>query len=216
MYATFLLSLVCFCLGESLPVILGCKYNLFWSGLSGETQWMLLKIWTQREIWLDPLRRVRSDKSLSDVYYRQRNIETRHTLHLYTVHIFVYINNSLAHKDTSQAFPPMSRFHVDRRTGCSVFSLSFIVRFTPDFTSSRVIRELKLVSCGGSEFVFVLNASLPYHMLATCAETLPRPTWELQLYIIVSIVMRWVSPHNASKTCRTRFYVTINSLQKTE
>lgn len=124
MYATFLLSLVCFCLGESLPVILGCKYNLFWSGLSGETQWMLLKIWTQREIWLDPLRRVRSDKSLSDVYYRQRNIETRHTLHLYTVHIFVYINNSLAHKDTSQVFPPMSRFHVDRRTGCSVFSLS--------------------------------------------------------------------------------------------
>lgn len=63
-------------------------------------------------------------------------------------------------------------------------------RFTPDFTTSRVIRELKLVTCGGSEFLFVLNASLPYHMLAACAETLPRPSWELELYVIVSLVMR--------------------------
>ncbi|XP_034737612.1 transmembrane protein 131 isoform X1 [Etheostoma cragini] len=78
---------------------------------------------------------------------------------------------------------------------CQEFSLKpnaskdLIILFTPDFTSSRVIRELKLVTCGGSEFVFVLNASLPYHMLATCAETLPRPSWELELYIIVSLVM---------------------------
>ncbi|XP_019207024.1 transmembrane protein 131 isoform X4 [Oreochromis niloticus] len=68
-------------------------------------------------------------------------------------------------------------------------SKDLVILFTPDFTSSRVIRELKLVSCGGSEFVFVLNASLPYHMLAACAETLPRPTWELQLYITVSVIM---------------------------
>ncbi|KAF3834748.1 hypothetical protein F7725_027306 [Dissostichus mawsoni] len=67
--------------------------------------------------------------------------------------------------------------------------LPITIRFTPDFTSSRVIRELKLVTCGGSEFVFVLNASLPYHMLATCAETLPRPGWELELYIIVSMFL---------------------------
>lgn len=53
-----------------------------------------------------------------------------------------------------------------------------------------MIRELKLVTCGGSEFVFVLNASLPYHMLAACAESLPRPSWELELYIIVSLIMR--------------------------
>ncbi|XP_010777182.1 transmembrane protein 131-like [Notothenia coriiceps] len=26
-------------------------------------------------------------------------------------------------------------------------------------------------------------------MLATCAETLPRPGWELELYIIVSLIM---------------------------
>lgn len=70
---------------------------------------------------------------------------------------------------------------------------SFSVRFTPDFTSSRVIRELKLVTGGGSEFVFVLNASLPYHMLATCAESLPRPNWELELYIIVCLIMRSAS-----------------------
>ncbi|XP_047192609.1 transmembrane protein 131 isoform X3 [Scophthalmus maximus] len=68
-------------------------------------------------------------------------------------------------------------------------SKDLIILFTPDFTSSRVIRELKLVTCGGSEFVFVLNASLPYHMLAVCAETLPRPSWELELYIIVSLIM---------------------------
>ncbi|XP_072295624.1 transmembrane protein 131 isoform X2 [Eucyclogobius newberryi] len=68
-------------------------------------------------------------------------------------------------------------------------SKDLIILFTPDFTSSRVIRELKLVTFGGSEFVFVLNASLPYHMLATCAATLPRPSWELELYITVSLIM---------------------------
>ncbi|XP_064808917.1 transmembrane protein 131-like [Oncorhynchus masou masou] len=68
-------------------------------------------------------------------------------------------------------------------------SEDLVILFTPDFTSSRVIRELKLVTEGGSEFVFVLNASLPFHMLASCTETLPRPSWELELYVIVSLVM---------------------------
>uniref|UniRef100_A0A673J3T3 Transmembrane protein 131-like n=1 Tax=Sinocyclocheilus rhinocerous TaxID=307959 RepID=A0A673J3T3_9TELE len=68
-------------------------------------------------------------------------------------------------------------------------SKDLVILFTPDFTSSRVIRELKLVTAGGSVFAFVLNASLPYHMLAVCAETLPRPNWELELYIIVSLIM---------------------------
>nr|XP_046247715.1 transmembrane protein 131 [Scatophagus argus] len=71
-------------------------------------------------------------------------------------------------------------------------SKDLIILFTPDFTSSRVIRELKLVTCGGSEFVFVLNASLPYHMLAACAESLPRPSWELELYVIVSLIMSFM------------------------
>ncbi|KAJ8253061.1 hypothetical protein GJAV_G00208690 [Gymnothorax javanicus] len=68
-------------------------------------------------------------------------------------------------------------------------SKDIVILFTPDFTASRVIRELKLVTAGGSEFVFMLNASLPYHMLATCAEALPRPSWELELYIIISLIM---------------------------
>ncbi|NWI99611.1 TM131 protein, partial [Crypturellus undulatus] len=78
---------------------------------------------------------------------------------------------------------------------CQEFALSanaskdIVILFTPDFTASRVIRELKFITAGGSEFVFVLNASLPYHMLATCAEALPRPNWELALYIIISGIM---------------------------
>ncbi|KAH0504002.1 Transmembrane protein 131 [Microtus ochrogaster] len=78
---------------------------------------------------------------------------------------------------------------------CQEFALSantsrdIIILFTPDFTASRVIRELKFITTSGSEFVFVLNASLPYHMLAACAEALPRPNWELALYIIISGVM---------------------------
>uniref|UniRef100_A0A5F9C9X7 Transmembrane protein 131 n=1 Tax=Oryctolagus cuniculus TaxID=9986 RepID=A0A5F9C9X7_RABIT len=78
---------------------------------------------------------------------------------------------------------------------CQEFALSanasrdIIILFTPDFTASRVIHELKFVTTSGSEFVFILNASLPYHMLATCAEALPRPNWELALYIIISGIM---------------------------
>ncbi|XP_075708712.1 transmembrane protein 131 isoform X2 [Rhinoderma darwinii] len=68
-------------------------------------------------------------------------------------------------------------------------SKEIVILFTPDFTSSRVIRELKIVTAGGSEFVFVLNASLPYHMLASCAEALPRPNWELALYVVISGIM---------------------------
>ncbi|XP_045139766.1 transmembrane protein 131 [Echinops telfairi] len=78
---------------------------------------------------------------------------------------------------------------------CQEFALSanaskdIIILFTPDFTASRVIRELKFITTSGSEFIFILNASLPYHMLATCAEALPRPNWELALYIIISGIM---------------------------
>ncbi|XP_041115854.1 transmembrane protein 131-like isoform X1 [Polyodon spathula] len=68
-------------------------------------------------------------------------------------------------------------------------SRDIVIMFTPDFTASRILRELKLITAGGSEFVFVLNASLPYHMLAACAEALPRPSWELNVYIIISLVM---------------------------
>ncbi|KAJ8350384.1 hypothetical protein SKAU_G00255140 [Synaphobranchus kaupii] len=85
--------------------------------------------------------------------------------------------------------------HGFKVVNCQEFALKpnaskdIVILFTPDFTASRVIRELKLVTAGGSEFVFVLNASLPYHMLGPCAEALPRPSWELELYIIVSLIM---------------------------
>uniref|UniRef100_A0A8C5C2I5 Transmembrane protein 131 n=1 Tax=Gadus morhua TaxID=8049 RepID=A0A8C5C2I5_GADMO len=78
---------------------------------------------------------------------------------------------------------------------CQEFSLEpnasrdIVIMFTPDFTASRVIRELRLSTAGGSHFVFSLNASLPYHMLASCSSALPRPSWELELYIIISVVM---------------------------
>ncbi|XP_035266015.1 transmembrane protein 131-like isoform X1 [Anguilla anguilla] len=68
-------------------------------------------------------------------------------------------------------------------------SKEIVILFTPDFTTSRVIRELRLLTAGGSAFIFILNASLPYHMLGVCAEALPRPNWELELYITISLIM---------------------------
>ncbi|NXY44287.1 T131L protein, partial [Ceuthmochares aereus] len=50
--------------------------------------------------------------------------------------------------------------------------------FTPDFTSSWVIRELTLVTAGDLEFHFTLNVTLPHHMLPLCADVVPGPSWE--------------------------------------
>ncbi|XP_028645294.1 transmembrane protein 131-like isoform X2 [Grammomys surdaster] len=50
--------------------------------------------------------------------------------------------------------------------------------FTPDFTSSWVIRELTLVTAADLEFHFTLNVTLPHHMLPLCAEVVPGPSWE--------------------------------------
>lgn len=52
--------------------------------------------------------------------------------------------------------------------------------------------------------MFVLNASLPYHMLAACAESLPRPNWEIELYVIVSLIMRY---------CAVASFTTVASLE---
>ncbi|KAG7262514.1 hypothetical protein CRUP_000005, partial [Coryphaenoides rupestris] len=68
-------------------------------------------------------------------------------------------------------------------------SRDLVILFTPDFSASQVIRELSLVTRGGSEFRFVLNASLPHHMLWACTETLPRPAWEWDFCLLVSLVM---------------------------
>ncbi|XP_066488686.1 transmembrane protein 131-like isoform X3 [Tiliqua scincoides] len=50
--------------------------------------------------------------------------------------------------------------------------------FTPDFTSSWVIRELTLVTAGSVEFHFTLNVTLPHHLLPLCADVVPGPSWE--------------------------------------
>ncbi|KAJ3599735.1 hypothetical protein NHX12_033691 [Muraenolepis orangiensis] len=68
-------------------------------------------------------------------------------------------------------------------------SRDLVIMFTPDFSMSRVIRELSLVTRGGSEFTFVLNASLPHHMLWACGETLPRPAGEWDFCLLVSLIM---------------------------
>ncbi|XP_032754069.1 transmembrane protein 131-like isoform X4 [Rattus rattus] len=67
---------------------------------------------------------------------------------------------------------------------CHPFSLSpntsrdISIVFTPDFTSSWVIRELTLVTAAELEFHFTLNVTLPHHMLPLCAEVVPGPSWE--------------------------------------
>ncbi|XP_060634803.2 transmembrane protein 131-like isoform X2 [Anolis sagrei] len=50
--------------------------------------------------------------------------------------------------------------------------------FTPDFTSSWVIRELTLITAAGVEFHFTLNVTLPHHLLPLCADVVPGPSWE--------------------------------------
>ena len=56
--------------------------------------------------------------------------------------------------------------------------MPLVVRFTPDFTSSWVIRELTLVTAADLEFRFTLNVTLPHHLLPLCADVVPGPSWE--------------------------------------
>ena len=55
------------------------------------------------------------------------------------------------------------------------------LRFTPDFTQSRVSNTLRVLTSEGAEFLFPLLASLPHHALAACHAAQPRPNWEKQL-----------------------------------
>lgn len=54
----------------------------------------------------------------------------------------------------------------------------WVPRFTPDFTSSWVIRELTLVTAANLEFRFTLSVTLPHHLLPLCADVVPGPSWE--------------------------------------
>ena len=66
-------------------------------------------------------------------------------------------------------------------------------RFTPDFTSSWVIRDLTLVTARGSSFPFTLNVTLPHHMLPLCAQVVPGPSWE-ESFWVVTLVFTWSAP----------------------
>ncbi|XP_054205427.1 transmembrane protein 131-like isoform X37 [Homo sapiens] len=67
---------------------------------------------------------------------------------------------------------------------CHQFSLDpntsrdISIVFTPDFTSSWVIRDLSLVTAADLEFRFTLNVTLPHHLLPLCADVVPGPSWE--------------------------------------
>ncbi|KAJ8335646.1 hypothetical protein SKAU_G00389880 [Synaphobranchus kaupii] len=61
------------------------------------------------------------------------------------------------------------------------------IAFTPDFTSSWVIRDLALVTGRGSSFPFTLNVTLPHHMLPLCAQAVPGPNWEEAFWVITLV-----------------------------
>ncbi|XP_024914140.1 transmembrane protein 131-like isoform X4 [Cynoglossus semilaevis] len=76
---------------------------------------------------------------------------------------------------------------------CRSFSLDhnssaeLTIAFTPDFTSSWVIRDLTLVTSRGTSFTFTLNVTLPHHMLPLCAQVVPGPSWEETFWVITLI-----------------------------
>ncbi|XP_032419461.1 transmembrane protein 131-like isoform X2 [Xiphophorus hellerii] len=66
-------------------------------------------------------------------------------------------------------------------------SSEITIAFTPDFTSSWVIRDLTLVTSRGSTFPFTLNVTLPHHMLPLCAQVVPGPSWEETFWVVTLI-----------------------------
>ncbi|OXB79372.1 UNVERIFIED_CONTAM: hypothetical protein H355_008177 [Colinus virginianus] len=62
--------------------------------------------------------------------------------------------------------------------------------FTPDFTSSWVIRELTLVTAADLEFHFTLNVTLPHHLLPLCADVVPGPSWEESFWRLTVLFVR--------------------------
>ncbi|GCC17777.1 hypothetical protein chiPu_0017678 [Chiloscyllium punctatum] len=61
------------------------------------------------------------------------------------------------------------------------------ILFTPDFTTSWVIRELQLLTARGLQFQFTLNMSLPHHLLPLCADLVPALSWEQPFWIVVCL-----------------------------
>ncbi|XP_059501393.1 transmembrane protein 131-like isoform X2 [Stegostoma tigrinum] len=61
------------------------------------------------------------------------------------------------------------------------------ILFTPDFTTSWVIRELQLLTARGLQFEFTLNMTLPHHLLPLCADLVPALSWEQPFWIVVCL-----------------------------
>nr|XP_046273914.1 transmembrane protein 131-like isoform X2 [Scatophagus argus] len=66
-------------------------------------------------------------------------------------------------------------------------SSEITIAFTPDFTSSWVIRDLTLVTSRGTSFPFTLNVTLPHHMLPLCAQVVPGPSWEETFWVVTLV-----------------------------
>ncbi|XP_059199246.1 transmembrane protein 131-like [Centropristis striata] len=73
-------------------------------------------------------------------------------------------------------------FSLDHNTSSEI-----TIAFTPDFTSSWVIRDLTLVTSRGTSFPFTLNVTLPHHMLPLCAQVVPGPSWEETFWMVTLI-----------------------------
>ncbi|XP_049328514.1 transmembrane protein 131-like isoform X4 [Astyanax mexicanus] len=77
---------------------------------------------------------------------------------------------------------PCRSFSVDYNSSSEI-----TIAFTPDFTSSWVIRDLTLITARGSAFPFTLNVTLPHHMLPLCAQVVPGPSWEESFWVITLV-----------------------------
>ncbi|XP_039657934.1 transmembrane protein 131-like isoform X2 [Perca fluviatilis] len=73
-------------------------------------------------------------------------------------------------------------FSLDHNTSSEI-----TIAFTPDFTSSWVIRDLTLVTSRGTSFPFTLNVTLPHHMLPLCAQVVPGPSWEETFWMVTLV-----------------------------
>ncbi|XP_070552188.1 transmembrane protein 131-like isoform X2 [Ptychodera flava] len=63
------------------------------------------------------------------------------------------------------------------------------IAFTPDFTLSRVTRQLKFITSRGPDMEYTLLATIPPNMLPHCSSAIPRPAWEHLLYAATICLM---------------------------
>ncbi|XP_016000090.2 transmembrane protein 131-like isoform X2 [Rousettus aegyptiacus] len=107
---------------------------------------------------------------------------------------------------------------------CRQFSLDpntsrdISIVFTPDFTSSWVIRELTLVTAADLEFRFTLNVTLPHHLLPLCADVVPGPSWEesfwrLTVFFVRSNCKNFLDTYGPSDKGRGKSCLPVNAPQ---